>query len=484
MKKVFISCASTIALVGIGLFVWFATRLDYDLRPAATLAGHGVDAAVFLADTEPMAGISAYFYGEVDFNAPGRMQIPLTLQRNSRRVRATATLYIVQPLASVRVELGDETPIAPVYFIANAPALPGDILRVRYVGPPPVAGALPVGTHRVQLSLNDIYFYSAVVVEDTTPPTVVTRNFTSQMGRAVSTQDVVASVFDLSPVTSVEIVSPPDIFSPGDHTVDVRVEDAFGNYALYASTVTFLPNTVPPIFYGVQDIIVALGEPVRFRAGVSAQDAFGRALQFDIDSGQLNVNERGMYPIVYTATDAWGLTTEATVYVHVLSVDPAVVHEMVDDLLGRILRYGMTQVQQARAIFNWITNNIALSAIGAGGRDSAYESAHLALLNRRGNCFNFYGIATVMLERSGIPTLRVDRKPGTTNPSDHRWNLINPDGLGWHHFDTTPVRHIASDERFMFTNTQAEEFTHRIRYMGGRGDFYTFDPALTPEIAP
>jgi len=108
-----------------------------------------------------------------------------------------------------------------------------------------------------------------------------------------------------------------------------------------------------------------------------------------------------------------------------------------------------------------------------------YESANQALVHRRGDCFVFYSIAELLLTMADIPNMRIDRIGGTT--TRHAWNLINPDGLGWHHFDTTP--HIVRQlDRFMFTQTQAEEFTRIIQAEGQGRDYFTFYPELYPEI--
>jgi hypothetical protein len=92
----------------------------------------------------------------------------------------------------------------------------------------------------------------------------------------------------------------------------------------------------------------------------------------------------------------------------------------------------------------------------------------------------FYAISELLLTMAGIPNMRIDRIPGTT--STHVWNLINPDELGWHHFDTTPLI-VRQLDRFMFTQTQAEEFTRIINAEGQGRDYFTFDPELYPEIA-
>jgi transglutaminase-like putative cysteine protease len=487
-KKIYLLCAVPfiLALVTIAVILFLPPRFEYELRPVVTVTGRGVGAGAFLYESELMADVIAYFYAEVDFTLPGRQEVTLTLQRGTRETQAEGVLYILEPLEYLIVELGEGVAIDtqginldPLYFVANAHEIPPELLDVWYVPLSSFRGTFPVGNHRVFLAVGQTSFYSELRVVDTTPPTATTRDITLEMGREITADDVVVEMFDHSPITSVTVVQ-PDIFMPGEHVVEIILTDAFENAATYTAVVTLLPNEIPPVFHGVQDIKVAQGEPIRFRAGVTAEDAFGRPIVFDIDASQVNIYERGIYRATFTATDAWGLSASVTVDVHILSIDPAAVNEMADNLLAQILREGMTQVQQARTILHWLGDNISYAA--AVGLDSVYEAAHQGMIHRRGNCFIFYGLAEVMLTRAGIPNQRIERTPYTPNPTHHRWNLINPDGLGWHHFDATSNRVLSREDRFMFTNSQAEAHTRRVARGGGMVDFYTFIPDLHPEI--
>jgi len=88
-----------------------------------------------------------------------------------------------------------------------------------------------------------------------------------------------------------------------------------------------------------------------------------------------------------------------------------------------------------------------------------------------------------LLTRAGIPNMMVERIPGTE--TNHRWNLVNPDGLGWRHYDSFPTRlRLGTLIMAYFTSTQAEEFTLQISEFTERPmrNYFTYDPALYPEI--
>jgi len=327
--------------------------------------------------------------------------------------------------------------------------------------------------------------YEELAIEDayldyTPPPSAVLMSITVPMGQDVVPGDFIQEIIYISPIKEIWFVDEPSIFTSGDQTIEIGLKDYSGNQAVYSTILTVLPNTTPPRIIGTQNILTQFGNPIIFRQGVSAEDAFGRPLDFFVDSSALNIHEQGTYTVIYYTIDAWGLRTEVTIYVEVLEVDPERVREMASDILDEILHDGMTQVEQARAIYMWVNGNITFASNVS--RRTLYESAYQAIRNRRGNCFVFYAISEVLLTQAGIPNMRVQRIEGLLTM--HYWNLINPDGLGWHHFDTTTLRPIYGEhlDRFMFTASQAREFTELIRSYIGRYYHFTYDPELYPEI--
>ncbi|MCL2404070.1 MAG: transglutaminase domain-containing protein [Defluviitaleaceae bacterium] len=449
------------------------------LNSVATLQGVPVTPAAFVSNNMEMEGVYAEFRDPyaIDFMLSGRHEVALIL-RNGRRVsEATMPLYVLVPLMYVEVEAG--TYISPQEFVHIGYITPGTVIDITIHDGLP-AGVLGVGEHTVNVSINGVFFYSQVRVLDTTPPTATLDNIIIPMGQDILPDDFIIDYFDISPVVAIEFVHEPYVFAPGAQDVEIMFTDYFGNSAVYLAQLYVLPNIVPPQIVGAQDLYVQVGSPIIFRRGISAMDAFGRPLAFSVDSTDVNIRELGTYTAIYYTQDAWGLRTEVLVYVHVLEVDPDRVRNMADMVLESILHEGMTQVEQAQAIFDWISNNIAYAADVS--RTSMYDGAYQALRNRRGDCFVFYSVSEMLLTQAGIPNLHIQRIEGTF--TRHSWNLINPDGLGWHHFDTTPLRPIFGQRlnRFMFTSSQARRSTELILSYLGMRDYYTYYPELYPEI--
>jgi len=465
-----------VVLVAAGIMVLRPrhTSFEYSLQPVVILAGGNVRPHNFIAPLYYMDGITAELVEPRTF-ASGRHEVALQLNNGDRNQRATGVLYVLTPVDYIELEFaGPPRNFAPLDFIDNAELVQGIDVELQFLQEPP--SALPIGQTDVHIMLNGTTVHSAINVVDTTPPTADIVNRQIPKGDPLLASDFLTNVYDASPITLMDFVSPPGYLSVGTHVLPVMVKDYFGNYSIFEPTVTILGNDIPPTIVGAYNIESMRGNAIMFRQGVSAYDAFGRELRFNVDSATVNTNENGLYSATYWVEDAWGLRAEVEIYVRIIGVDPEVVRTRADNILAGILREDMTQVQEARAIFNWITANVGfLSAIGY---ESVYEGAFQGLQHRRGNCFVFYALSEVMLTQAGIPNMRIERIPG--QPDNHRWNLINPDGLGWHHFDSTPSR--VPMDRFMFTSTQAEIFTERVRSEVGTRNYYTYDPTLYPEI--
>jgi hypothetical protein len=79
-----------------------------------------------------------------------------------------------------------------------------------------------------------------------------------------------------------------------------------------------------------------------------------------------------------------------------------------------------------------------------------------------------------LLTRAGIPNVTVKRFGGIT---EHYWLLVNV-GNGWYHFDNCTNRNIPLEDRFLFTDSQARQYTEE--YGGGK-EYYTYDKNTLPD---
>jgi len=480
-KAILISALSaTLLVAALGAWVyWWTTHatFDYSLRTLVVLEGERVYPGDFLYTAEHMEGVTADFIAPLEEVRAGRHEVPLTLARGWRTLETAAALYVLEPVEYMRIEFATAGPaFEPADFLRNAAIAEMAHYDIRFIVAPLPPEKYQVGLIPVMLELNGSVFQSMLHVEDRTPPTATPVGRTIPMGEEVVPGYFVADIHDASPIASVAFVSEPDVFAAGEQAVDIAIEDVFGNQGIFRALLTVLPNEIPPVILGTRTIESMFGTPIMYRQGVSAYDAFGRSLDFSVDNSGVDHNVAGRYYATYWVEDCCGLRAEVEVVVHIVSIDPQYVRERVDVILEGLLSEGMTQVEQARAIFNWVTRNVSYS--GAIGRESVYEGAFQALQHRRGNCFVYAAISEVMLTRAGIQNMSIARIPG--NRTNHRWNLINPDGLGWYHFDTAGAPVWL--DRFMFTSSQARDATERVIRATGQMNYYTYDPDLYPDI--
>lgn len=448
------------------------------VNDVATLVGYEINVRKFLAFYEYSddVGVEILYPQEINWNNPGITEVVLNVVANGVSARELASIYILEPANVVQLEFG--TPLNalnPHDFVNNAMDV-GVWAYFNILIEETDKEADALGFFNINAYLNGIRFTTQIEVVDTTPPTATMMDITIRLGRDISPWDFIYEVYDISPPILAVFTNTPNITEPGQQDISIAISDYFGNTATHSAVLTILPNTTPPTITGAYDINATVGTPIMFRQGVSAEDAFGNPLTLNVDSSLVNVHEIGVYTVTYYAVDSGGLRTEVTVNVNVNDPDTYQVRVRVAEILENILNEEMNQVDKARAIFNWIGANIAYAA----GFEpyNVYDGAHQALLHRRGDCFVFYSISEVMLTVAGIPNMRIDRYGGQNR---HVWNLINPDNMGWFHFDTTPIRATGVD-RFMFTNSQAERFTQMIFSQVYERNYFTFDRSLYPEI--
>jgi len=311
------------------------------------------------------------------------------------------------------------------------------------------------------------------------PPTATPVNITIPMGQKISPLEMLTDITYTTPIESILFINEPCIFTCGEQILEIKIIDQMGNASIIPATLTILPNETPPTIQGVEDIVVRRFGTLLLRQNITAYDAFANPLDFNVNSQYVDVETPGVYQITYYAYDRWGKRTEVFANVIVTDVDTEWVYSRADGILAEITSSDATQVEQAHAIFTWMRRNMTYAA--TVGRVGRYENAYQGLRHRRGNCFVYYYTAEILLTRIGIPNKRIDRYGGATN---HRWHLINPDGLGWHHMDTGP-QHLAVAGRFntfMFTSSQAAEFTEIIYNVVGRHSHYIYDRELHPYI--
>ena len=155
------------------------------------------------------------------------------------------------------------------------------------------------------------------------------------------------------------------------------------------------------------------------------------------------------------------------------SFTPEKLEEAAVSTVAEIIRDGMTDVEKARAIFDFAHDSIRYT--GDSDKSDWQAEAYAGLTRRQGDCFTYYAVSRALLTAAGIDNLEVTREGG---PTSHYWNLVNCGG-GWYHFDATPrSSKMPPFVSFLFTDQEAADYTAA----AGR-EYYTFDGSRYPERA-
>jgi hypothetical protein len=309
-------------------------------------------------------------------------------------------------------------------------------------------------------------------VRDTTPPSADVTELDVMLGELPDAMSFFTDVSDATEVAA-DFVLPPNVSEPGRNPVSLRLEDSAGNTASFTTYVTVKRDVEKPVISGVRNQTVILGSAVSYRGGVSVSDNVDKNVKLQVDSSAVNTAAVGVYPIVYRAVDASGNEARATAEITFVELSEDIVYAKADEILTRILNDGMDQYAKALAIYNWVSSNIRYT--GGADKSNVLRGAYNAFGSGKGDCYNYYAAAEVLLTRAGIDNIGVTRIAGT--PTRHYWNLVNL-GYGWYHYDTCPAP--LRIDKFMFTESRAMEYTEKLKNL--RGNYYEYDRTAYPAV--
>ena len=295
----------------------------------------------------------------------------------------------------------------------------------------------------------------------------VSQDITVWLGDSVEPEDMLKSVDDEAGVT-VTWEEAPDLEKEGEQSVTILLTNEDGNTQRLSATLTIIADREPPEILGAADQEVMLGDSVSYRSGVTVKDNRDDQVELTIDTSKVNLNAVGSYPVVYTATDQAGNRTEVIVTIVVRTVSQEEVIQLADDLLARITTTEMTNEEKCRAIYDWAQNSIKY--VGTADKSDIYQGAYEGFTKLRGDCYTYYAVATVLLDRLGIPNMKVERIDST-----HYWCLVDA-GNGWYHFDCSPRRIGHYVDTCLVPDSVLERYS-REEIEG----YYDFDHSLYPE---
>lgn len=204
---------------------------------------------------------------------------------------------------------------------------------------------------------------------------------------------------------------------------------------------TMAGDELAPEILGAKDLTVEFGEAVSYYQDVTARDDLDPAPELTIDSSQVDLSRPGKYFAVYTARDAAGNVATQTITVTVIKpeyyVEQETVFAAVDTVLDEIITEDMDKRQQVEAIYRWCKDTLHYS--GYTLRADYIQAAYEMLTTGKGDCYGYFALSKLMMERLGIPNIDVEKIKHSDEDPEHFWSLVSVDGkISWYHFDATP----------------------------------------------
>ncbi len=197
-----------------------------------------------------------------------------------------------------------------------------------------------------------------------------------------------------------------------------------------------------PVISGVRPIVCYAGDAVSYRAGITVSGDDDAEPALELDTTKVDLSKVGKYPIVYTARDKWGNTSQQETTVEVRErkegyVSADLVTEKADQLIGQIIHKGMSQREQVEAIYAWLRGNCRYS--GHSDKSDYLQAAYKMLTEYSGDCYNYFAASKLLFDRLGIDNIDVKKVKNHPDDSNHYWSMVSLDGKKtWYHFDATP----------------------------------------------
>ncbi len=433
--------------------------------------GQIVSPESFLARVEDATDVTVSYVKQPDPKLAGEQDVQLLLtDEGGNTSKVNASLYVSNLMQTLTWEAGAAVPAARDFLEEIAGF---EDTQISYVTDISGIDLSVLGTHEIQVLLDGRTFSTVLNVVDTVSPEVTVQHVEGWINKEIDPQAFVKKVVDATTMTYT-YGQQPDWSKKGSGSAVLVATDAGGNRVQETVTYNLKEDTeAPQVSLSTIDIII--GEPVSYKKAVIFSDNCDKQdeLTLTVDNSKVDPNTEGEYEVTYKVTDTSGNSTTKTGTVYVLAEKPIyydedMVNEKADEVLAEILNEGMSQLEQARAIYNWVHSKIGY--ISHSEKGDWVRGAYEGLVDRRGDCFVYAATARLLLTRAGIPN--IDIVKSAVNPT-HYWSLVDV-GDGWYHFDATPRKD--KTVFFMWTDEELK------KYSESHKNSHIYDPSLYPEI--
>ncbi len=389
-----------------------------------------VEASEFVTAVEDATEVTFTFAGEPDFSSFGDKKVTIVgTDLGGNTTSVDTSMYVSAVAVEVVVEAGTKLP-GPEDFVLTGGE--GEIITDLSE-----IDLNKVGEHKVQIKLDGETYDSTMKIVDTVAPEFMVDKIDGYENVQYHAEDFVIKCKDATSV-KYSFEKDPDYTLIGSQDLVIIATDEGGNTSTKETTLTLKEDNEAPVIEGAVDFSVPPGSAVAYRLNIVVRDNSERDTKLEVDSSKVKINEIGVYPVTYTATDASGNSSSVTINLEVKEqvYDINEVNAMADKLIAKIITPGMTKREECEAIYNYMHGNITYVSDSVKG--DYVRSAYEGFSTRTGDCYTYASMVKVLLNRLGIANIDVER----ANPDAyglHYWCIVDiDDGHGWYHYDTTP----------------------------------------------
>ena len=319
-------------------------------------------------------------------------------------------------------------------------------------------------------------------VKDTKAPDVVLKDVYFAVGGEKPTPtDFIQSIYEPDGFTGEFLDELPDMKQPGEHTVRIRFTDASGNKTeIFSVKMIEIYDNQPPEMDLSPLIVCEVGGTLMYKPYVTLSDNCIGKLSFSVDESGLDLSTVGDYDVYVTGRDGVGnMTKKQKVTVRVVeSYDEKKLDALLYELTEEIAPEDKSREKICREVYKLVRSMLIYT--GDSQKGDVNRAAYQAILGEGGDCYSYFALSKLLLERCGIETIDVVRAEGYTEDT-HYWSLVNigVDGKdAWYHFDATELKIDRYEHSgCLLTDRQINAYSRARPY------FYVYNKKGLPEVS-
>lgn len=400
--------------------------------------------------------VNMVFVDKPDYTLTGEQSVSVAVTDASGNTTIIERKFYIEETKGFEVEIGSGD-ITDNIVTANLECTRATIVKSE-------VNTSKLGRYKLVANIDGVEKELYVRVVDRDCPEFEVSDITLDTKQEITPELFVKNVKDSTRVT-MSFINEIDKQNKGLQKVKIMLEDEGGNVAYAKANLNILYDALSPEIAGVSDITTFIRQTPDYLLGVKAIDETDGDVTVSVDTSKVNLEQAGLYEIMYTAVDKSGNKATVKSTLEVKNVTRELLDSMADDILAEITTESMTKKEKAEAIFDYVQSHVRY--ISSADQSSTEKAAYDGLTLGVGDCYTYASLMEIFIERIGGEMVFVRRDNPTRN---HYWHLCNL-GDGWYHMDATPYG--TGFKCFMKTDAQINEVSTT---------YWVYDKTLYPAV--